>query len=132
MGETSRLHSSVGCFYSHRRSLGFIHWFVIKSSRNDVVLIYLLLRSHKIFYYTGRFDQRCLSCGTISNRVRCYDVGRPCDLDFWVPACWKVGAKIKAYVLTLLPGRFFQVFQVAGGEEEREDVEYTKQTYLHL
>jgi hypothetical protein len=26
----------------------------------------------------------------------------------------------KAYVLTLLPGRVFQVFQVAGGEEERE------------
>jgi hypothetical protein len=25
-----------------------------------------------------------------------------------------------AYVLTLLPGRVFQVFQVAGGEEERE------------
>ena len=29
MAESSSLHSSVGCFYSHRRPLGLIHWFVI-------------------------------------------------------------------------------------------------------
>ena len=60
-------------------------------------LIYLfLLRFHEIFYYTGRFDERCLSCGTISNGVCCYDVGSSCDFDFWDLACWKVGAKMKS------------------------------------
>ena len=97
MAETSRLHSSVGCFYSYLRPLGLIHWFV-KSMQNDSDFIYLfffLVRFQEIFYYSGCFDQRCLSCGTISNRVYCYDIGSPCDLDFWDPACRKVRAKMK-------------------------------------
>ena len=78
----------------------FIGLFVIKSTRETTLISFIyflfLLRSHEIFYYTGRIDKRCLSCGTIDNRVRCYDVGSPCDLDFWDPACWKVGAKMKS------------------------------------
>lgn len=71
----------------------------MKSAGDDFYLTYLiffLLRFHEIFHYTGRFDQRCISRGTISNRVRYCDVGSPCDLDFWDPACWKVGAKMKS------------------------------------
>ena len=79
--------------------LGLLVLFIglLSSSSCDVDLIYFLLRSHEIFYYTGRFNQRCLSRGTIGNRVRCYDVGSPCDLDFWDPACWKVGTKMKRH-----------------------------------
>lgn len=41
--------------------------------RNDVDLF--LLRSHEIFYHT--------TCGTISNRVCCYDVvGSPLRIDY--------------------------------------------------
>ena len=93
MAETSRLRSSVGCFYCYLRPLGLIHWCVIKSMRNDILFIFPF-RFREIFYCTGRFDQRCFSCGTISNRVHCYDVGSPCDLDIWDPSSWKVGAKM--------------------------------------
>ena len=61
-----------------------------------IYLSFFVFRFHEIFYYTGRFDQRCLSSGTIRNRLRCYDVGGDCDLDFWDPACWKIGTKMKS------------------------------------
>ena len=64
-----------------------------KTTFNPILFIFPF-RFREIFYCTGRFDQRCFSCGTISNRVHCYDVGSPCDLDIWDPSSWKVGAKM--------------------------------------
>jgi hypothetical protein len=37
--------------------------------------------------------------------------------------------KFHSYVLTPLPEEFFQVFQVKGGEEERENREYITNTH---
>jgi hypothetical protein len=52
MAETSRLRSSVGCFYSYLGSLGFIHWFVIMSMRIDVDLILFPFHSGFTRYFT--------------------------------------------------------------------------------
>jgi hypothetical protein len=42
------------------------------------------------------------------------------------------GLKIQAHVLTLLPGRVFQVFQVAGEKEETENREFIDNLFTSI
>jgi hypothetical protein len=42
------------------------------------------------------------------------------------------GKEISAYVLTLLPGRGFQVFQVVGEEEKREKGEFIDNLFTSI